>query len=90
LENSESVIEISSKQAGGIVFSTDIRVCSERIDHEQWLADAAPSHEAAMVHLQMVMLYKSQLTMLRRRQAAHDFNFRPRAYHSGALNADPC
>jgi hypothetical protein len=67
-----------TKQVGGDVFRADIRVCSERIDHEQRLADAAPSHEAAMVHLQMAMLYKSQLTMLHRRQATHDFDFRPR------------
>jgi hypothetical protein len=58
------------------VFRADIRVCNERIEHEQRLADAAPSQEAAMVHLQMVMLYKSQLTMLNRRQGTHDLNTR--------------
>jgi hypothetical protein len=54
------------------VFRTDIRVCNERIEQEQRLADSAPCHEVAMVHLQMVMLYKSQLTMLNRRQETYD------------------
>jgi hypothetical protein len=56
------------------VLHTDIRVCNERIEQEQRLADAAPSGEAAMVHLQMVMLYKTQLTMLNRRRAMHDIS----------------
>lgn len=50
------------------MFKTDILVCSKRVDEEQRLADAAPSLEAGMVHLQMVMLYKAELAMFHRRQ----------------------
>jgi hypothetical protein len=53
------------------VFHADISVCNERIEQEQRLADAAPSDEAAMAHLQMIMLYKSQIMALSRRKARH-------------------
>jgi hypothetical protein len=59
------------------VFRADIRECKKCIEQEQRLADAAPSGESAMVHLQMVMLYKSQLTMLDRRQATYELNSLP-------------
>jgi hypothetical protein len=73
------------------VFRADIVACNERIDHEQRLAAGAPSEEAAMVHLQMVMLFKSQLTMLHRKRAANG-STRVRAgnNHGGALSANPC
>ena len=42
----------------------EILACSIKADEEQKLADAAPSLEAGMVHLQMAMLYKAELAML--------------------------
>jgi hypothetical protein len=56
------------------MFHTDINVCNERMREEQNLANAAPSDEAAMVHLQMVMLFKSQLSMLNRRLVRQKLN----------------
>jgi hypothetical protein len=46
----------------------DILACSKKADEEQKLAEAAPSLEAGMVHLQMAMLYKAEVAMLYRQQ----------------------
>ncbi|MBW8752611.1 MAG: hypothetical protein JF595_00430 [Sphingomonadales bacterium] len=45
---------------------SDIEHCLDRIAAEESLAHRAASDEAADVHHQVVMLYKAQLTALRR------------------------
>jgi hypothetical protein len=53
----------------------EILACSKKADEEQKLADAAPSLEAGMVHMQMAMLYKAELAMLYRRQRSSQLQF---------------
>lgn len=42
----------------------DIEHCQRMIAHENALADQAPSPEAAESHLQLAMLYRTQLYVL--------------------------
>ena len=50
----------------------DIKYCESRISEEERLARQAPSEEAGLGHLQLAMLYRSQLTALYRSLAVHE------------------
>lgn len=46
---------------------SDIRHCANMLCRERALARTAPSAEIAELHLQLIMLYKAQFKLLRRR-----------------------
>lgn len=48
-------------------FSGDLRHCETRIEREESLAAEATSPEAACIHQQLAMLYRSQLAALKLR-----------------------
>jgi hypothetical protein len=49
------------------MMETELRHCARMMCRERGLARAAPSPEVAQVHLQLIMLYKAQYRVLKRR-----------------------
>jgi hypothetical protein len=58
------------------MFEEEIVTCGRKVDEEQRLADSAPSLEAGMLHSQMAILYKAELSMLHRRRHIHEQSLR--------------
>jgi hypothetical protein len=63
---SSQSVNLRTKQEDGTMES-DIRHCANMLCRERALARSAPSAEIAELHLQLIMLYKAQFKLLRRR-----------------------